>query len=198
MTKIAIVNWNLVENVSDASSKGQTGIKSYLVAGENDNGVSIDLGVYNLGHTGSYCGVPGDHPASVESRCWNLWKDDTQTPGALTVIDVAEVANLTTPAEPEKKAAKCRVSVARKGKGGLNPQAQKVLHLLKAKGSTTALEAGGVYRVRSLSRRILDLKEAGYTVVTKLSVDTTGQRYARYYLKGEPAAATEATTPVAA
>ena len=71
----------------------------------------------------------------------------------------------------------------------LPPQSAKVLAVLKAKGSITSLEAAGVLRVRSLSRRIVDIKDAGYTIVRALSKDTTGQRYARYYLKGEPAQA---------
>ena len=66
----------------------------------------------------------------------------------------------------------------------LTNQCQQLLTLLEMKGSTTALEASGVYRIRALPRRIADLKEAGYTIVTKLDRDTTGQRYARYYLKG--------------
>lgn len=66
----------------------------------------------------------------------------------------------------------------------LSPQCRQLLELLTAKGSVTALEAGGVYRIRALPRRIADLKEAGYTIVRDLTKDTTGQRYARYYIKG--------------
>lgn len=67
--------------------------------------------------------------------------------------------------------------------GYLCPQAVEVLKVLKEKGSITALEAGGVLRARSLSRRITDLKQAGYKITRVLSKDHTGQRYARYYLK---------------
>lgn len=70
-------------------------------------------------------------------------------------------------------------------KTALTPQCRQLLDLLEAKGSVTALEAGGVYRIRSLSRRITDLKQAGYKIVRDLTKDTTGQRYARYYLKGQ-------------
>jgi hypothetical protein len=69
-------------------------------------------------------------------------------------------------------------------KTALSPQCQQLLSLLEAKGSVTALEAGGVYRIRALPRRIRDLKEAGYSIHTHLDRDVTGQRYARYYLKG--------------
>ena len=67
----------------------------------------------------------------------------------------------------------------------LSPQCAKLLRLMKEKGSVTALEAGGVVRVRSLSRRIVDLKEAGYNISRDLKTDTSGQRYARYFLEGE-------------
>lgn len=69
-------------------------------------------------------------------------------------------------------------------KSSLTPQCQKLLTLLETKGSVTTLEAPGVYRIRSLPRRISDLKEAGYSIVSHLDKDVTGQRYARYYLKG--------------
>jgi hypothetical protein len=86
-----------------------------------------------------------------------------------------------------KKAAKRAVKLDEKGQPILAPQTRKVLELLKEKGSVTSLEAQGVLRARSLSRRILDLKEAGYKVTSTLSRDMTGQRYARYYLVGQAA-----------
>lgn len=62
----------------------------------------------------------------------------------------------------------------------LKPQtAQILLHLIRV-GSISPLEAGALYRCRSLSRRICDLKEAGFEIETELRKDATGQRYARY------------------
>lgn len=56
-----------------------------------------------------------------------------------------------------------------------------LLHLLD-KGSITNVEAQAVYRCRSLSRRIADLKQEGWPIKTTLKKDQTGQRYARYSL----------------
>ncbi|MQW33591.1 helix-turn-helix domain-containing protein [Sinorhizobium meliloti] len=65
----------------------------------------------------------------------------------------------------------------------LPPQTKEVLSLLKAKGSLTAIEAGGVIRARSLAKRISELKEAGVSIIAETKHDHTGQRYARYHLK---------------
>ena len=67
----------------------------------------------------------------------------------------------------------------------LNPQAQLVLDHLKKVGSITAMEAIGIYRARSLSRRICDLKAAGHKIHSIMKTDNTGQRYARYEYAGE-------------
>jgi hypothetical protein len=64
----------------------------------------------------------------------------------------------------------------------LPKQTAEVLSLLRAKGSLTAIEAGGVIRARSLSKRISELKEAGVDIQTETKHDHTGQRYARYHL----------------
>ncbi|TCV62286.1 helix-turn-helix domain-containing protein [Neorhizobium sp. S3-V5DH] len=64
----------------------------------------------------------------------------------------------------------------------LPKQTAEVLSLLKAKGSLTAIEAGGVIRARSLSKRISELKEAGVEIEAETKFDHTGQRYARYHL----------------
>ena len=57
-----------------------------------------------------------------------------------------------------------------------------VLELLQQKGSLTSLEAQGVLRCRSLSKRISELKRLGWSITRELKEDTTGQRYARYSL----------------
>lgn len=62
----------------------------------------------------------------------------------------------------------------------MTPQARTVLtHLIK-EGSITPMVAAGIYKVRSLPRRILDLKEAGIKIERTLLKDATGQRYAHY------------------
>lgn len=64
----------------------------------------------------------------------------------------------------------------------MTPQAATVLQHLQNHGSLTPAEASTVYRVRSLSRRICDLKDAGYKIHRELKADATGQRYASYTL----------------
>lgn len=97
-----------------------------------------------------------------------------------------ELLELVVSAGVQKKAPKVKAKRSSPvSKSGLTPQCRKLIDLLEAKGSVTALEAGGVYRIRALPRRIADLKEAGYSIVSTLSYDVTGQRYARYCLKGQ-------------
>lgn len=67
----------------------------------------------------------------------------------------------------------------------MTPQAQQILLHLKNHGSITQAEAGTVYRIRALPRRIADLKEAGHPITRELKKDATGQRYARYSLVKE-------------
>lgn len=64
----------------------------------------------------------------------------------------------------------------------LTPQARDVLKMLQASGRITGVQAANVLKVRSLSRRIVDLKEAGHKIDRKMKVDHTGQRYAEYTL----------------
>jgi hypothetical protein len=73
--------------------------------------------------------------------------------------------------------------------GALAPQTAKVLSILRAKGSLTAVEAAAIAKVRSLTRRITDLREAGFSVLSETRRDTEGQRYVRYYLNENAKAA---------
>ena len=52
--------------------------------------------------------------------------------------------------------------------------------------SISGVEAANIYKIRSLPRRILDLKEMGYEFSSKWKTDPTGQRYKRYTLTGIP------------
>jgi hypothetical protein len=67
----------------------------------------------------------------------------------------------------------------------LPPQSQAVLKQMQASSdhSITASEASTVNKVRSLSRRICDLKSAGYKVRSEMHRDCTGQRFKRYFLE---------------
>ena len=57
-----------------------------------------------------------------------------------------------------------------------------ILNHLIREGSISSVEAQALYRCRSLSRRITDLKQDGYSITSVLKKDVTGQRYARYEL----------------
>jgi hypothetical protein len=64
----------------------------------------------------------------------------------------------------------------------MTPQVQTLLNHLRNHGSISQAEAGLLYRIRALPRRISDLKELGHKIVRQLKTDATGQRYARYSL----------------
>lgn len=57
-----------------------------------------------------------------------------------------------------------------------------LLHHLKNVGSITWVEANDLYRVRSLPRRIADLRQLGHDIISEWRTDHLGQRYTRYSL----------------
>lgn len=65
----------------------------------------------------------------------------------------------------------------------LSPQAKKVLAHLQSVGSITNVEANAVHRVRSLSRRITEIRDAGVKIAKTRRRDVTGQVYVRYSLE---------------
>lgn len=66
----------------------------------------------------------------------------------------------------------------------LSPQAETVLAHMETHGSITQREALLDLRVQSLTRRITELRNAGHKIVRDDRIHkTTGQRYARYFLK---------------
>lgn len=62
----------------------------------------------------------------------------------------------------------------------LKPQTKLVLDHLNQYGHITPVEAGAVYKIRCLPKRISELKEAGVKIHTQLRSDAMGQRYAHY------------------
>lgn len=64
----------------------------------------------------------------------------------------------------------------------LAPQTKAVLDVLLTRGTITGVEASAILKVRSLSRRICDLIDAGYHITKEMKRDQTGQRYVRYSL----------------
>ena len=61
-------------------------------------------------------------------------------------------------------------------------QEQLILRHLREAGSITQIEAAGLYKVRSLTRRIRTLRERGYKIHSERRTDPMGQRYVRYHL----------------
>jgi len=59
-------------------------------------------------------------------------------------------------------------------------QNDKILSHLKDGGSISFLEAWDLYRVRSLPRRIADLRQRGHEIFSEKRTDRLGQRYVRY------------------
>jgi len=61
-------------------------------------------------------------------------------------------------------------------------QNDKILTHLRDVGSITWVEANDLYRIRSLTRRIADLRERGHDIISEWRTDRLGQRYTRYSL----------------
>lgn len=61
-------------------------------------------------------------------------------------------------------------------------QYHQVLNHLIDVGSITFVEANDLYRIRSLPRRIADLRANGFQITSEWKKDVLGQRYVRYSL----------------
>jgi len=70
---------------------------------------------------------------------------------------------------------------------GKKSQTEMLLTHFKARPDISAIEAGAMFRIRSLSRRINDLEADGYSFSRTTKRDTTGQRYVRYAFMGRSA-----------
>lgn len=63
-----------------------------------------------------------------------------------------------------------------------NTQNAKILDHMAKVGGISFLEAWTLYKVRSLPRRIADIRDAGFDVKSLRRSDNTGQRYVRYVI----------------
>jgi hypothetical protein len=66
----------------------------------------------------------------------------------------------------------------------MSPQVKTLHTHLVNHGSISNIEAQAMFKMRALPRRISDLKELGFKIRREIRRDSTGQRYARYYLVG--------------
>jgi|TARA_R110002110_G_scaffold158538_1_gene355878 hypothetical protein len=65
-------------------------------------------------------------------------------------------------------------------------QVELLIKHFKNENSITPVEAASVYKIRSLPRRIMDLKKLGYGFEHVWRVDGMGQRYMRYICINHP------------
>jgi hypothetical protein len=61
-------------------------------------------------------------------------------------------------------------------------QNKQILDHLQKVGSISFVEAVDLYRVRSLPRRIKDLRDTGHNIISEWRRDHLGQKYTRYSL----------------
>ncbi len=62
----------------------------------------------------------------------------------------------------------------------MKSQKEKILDHLINVGSISFVEANDLYRCRSLTRRIADLREQQWAIASEWRRDALGQRYTRY------------------
>ena len=68
----------------------------------------------------------------------------------------------------------------------MSNQRELLIKHFESRSSISGVEAATIYKIRSLPRRILDLKQLGYQFESQWRTDPTGQRYKRYTLTGVP------------
>jgi hypothetical protein len=66
-------------------------------------------------------------------------------------------------------------------------QKEMLIEHFKDNETLSVMEAHTVYKIRSLPRRIMDLKDMGYVFEHERRTDATGQRYMRYIVTNIPA-----------
>ena len=65
-------------------------------------------------------------------------------------------------------------------------QRELLIHHFNTTDTISGVEAASIYKIRSLPRRIMDLKVMGYEFTSEWRKDPTGQRYKRYSLVSTP------------
>ncbi len=65
-------------------------------------------------------------------------------------------------------------------------QREMLIKHFESRPSISGVEAATIYKIRSLPRRIMDLKVMGYEFTSEWRKDPTGQRYKRYTLISTP------------
>ena len=65
-------------------------------------------------------------------------------------------------------------------------QRDLLIHHFNTTDTISGVEAASIYKIRSLPRRIMDLKVMGYEFTSEWRKDPTGQRYIRYTLTLNP------------
>lgn len=93
----------------------------------------------------------------------------------LNILYVSGVGYVTPalPAHPETRSAS----------GMFSPQTVTILKHLRKVDSISAVEAQAIYRCRSLTSRIAELRNSGFGIESVFSKDNTGQRYVRYFMR---------------
>ena len=62
-------------------------------------------------------------------------------------------------------------------------QKYRLLNHLVVEGSISGVEASALYKCRSLTKRISELRDEGFDIYSEWKTDPTGQRYVRYWLR---------------
>ena len=65
-------------------------------------------------------------------------------------------------------------------------QREMLIEHFRNNETLSVMEANTVYKIRSLPRRIMDLKDMGYEFEHERRTDATGQRYMRYIVTKIP------------
>ncbi len=68
----------------------------------------------------------------------------------------------------------------------MKTQKELLIHHFNTTDTISGVEAASIYKIRSLPRRIMDLKLLGYEFRSEWRKDPTGQRYKRYILITTP------------
>jgi hypothetical protein len=66
----------------------------------------------------------------------------------------------------------------------LTPQLKTLLDHFHIKGTITNSQANDVHKIRSVAKRISELRELGYRINKTFHKDVTGQRYMKYHYDG--------------